>query len=488
MNFLFTQTPLAFFVQNLWRDEAFSYVMSMQNIWKIVEKSALDFSPPLYYLILHFWMKIFGTSEIAMRSLSLLFFVLTIYILYDIMTIVFKIPVKRAVIYAFFILINPVLLFYAFEARMYMMAAFFISLSYFALWTKKKNLYVAAITMALYSHYFTIFILLGQILTKFVEIDRGSWRLIFTKFKKSVSTSLNKSQPISIINIYKSQQISILLPVLLFLPWLVYLLFKHDFSDPGFWVVRPYLSDIRFLFFVLYTGYEKVFGEYYHHGPGYITLHTMINISLATIIFIPIIFYKIKKIKIPNKKMRIDLLFWSFGPPILLFILSFIGNPLYHPRYFMFSTAGFLLLIIFSLETIFSIVSKKHYFPKLNFLTTSYLLLATFSIILLYLTCSYNTLNLTYHKKRYVQAMYEEISLSAKPKDVIYLTNELDYHLALYYSKTANIYIFQKTYIEIPSYVGKALIPKSAFTDSFPNFPSKAFIVGYNSYETYSQI
>ena len=64
LNFIFTKTPLFFLTQSFWRDEAFSYFMAKKNISEIIFLTAKDFNPPLYYSILHFWIKIFGGSEI----------------------------------------------------------------------------------------------------------------------------------------------------------------------------------------------------------------------------------------------------------------------------------------------------------------------------------------------------------------------------------------------------------------------------------------
>src|SRR3989344_9200901 len=145
MEYLFTKTPLAFLVQNLWRDEAFTFLLSEQSIGKIMQTTAADFNPPLYYIFMHYWMLIFGSSEIAMRSVSVFFYVLTLFIMFEIMVLVFKISFKRALVYFMLIIANPVLLTYAFEARMYMMGAFFVTLSYFALWTGRKKLYIFAV-------------------------------------------------------------------------------------------------------------------------------------------------------------------------------------------------------------------------------------------------------------------------------------------------------------------------------------------------------
>src|SRR3989344_2939011 len=79
MDFLFNRTPLYFMTQSLWRDEAFSYLLAQKSIIDIIRLTAQDFNPPFYYIMLHFWISIFGKSEIALRSLSFVFFALTLY-------------------------------------------------------------------------------------------------------------------------------------------------------------------------------------------------------------------------------------------------------------------------------------------------------------------------------------------------------------------------------------------------------------------------
>jgi hypothetical protein len=39
----------------LFYDEAFSYFLSIQSFPKIVQGTAADTMPPLYYFLLHFW-------------------------------------------------------------------------------------------------------------------------------------------------------------------------------------------------------------------------------------------------------------------------------------------------------------------------------------------------------------------------------------------------------------------------------------------------
>ncbi len=60
--------------QSLWLDEATSALVTRMSLADFFGKFMPgDFHPPLYYLALRAWGTLFGTSEIALRSLSILF-------------------------------------------------------------------------------------------------------------------------------------------------------------------------------------------------------------------------------------------------------------------------------------------------------------------------------------------------------------------------------------------------------------------------------
>src|SRR5437870_2237873 len=61
-----------------WMDEALSVGISSHSLSAIPGVLRHDGSPPLFYLLLHLWMSVFGTSESATHALSLLFGLLTI--------------------------------------------------------------------------------------------------------------------------------------------------------------------------------------------------------------------------------------------------------------------------------------------------------------------------------------------------------------------------------------------------------------------------
>ncbi len=55
---------------DLWLDEALTANIAGRPIGDLVSLLEHDGAPPLYYLLLHGWMKVFGTGDLAVRSLS----------------------------------------------------------------------------------------------------------------------------------------------------------------------------------------------------------------------------------------------------------------------------------------------------------------------------------------------------------------------------------------------------------------------------------
>src|SRR3954454_3649689 len=62
---------LRFFVRSdLWLDEALSVNIARLPLGQIPSALRHDGAPPLYYLLLHVWMRVFGTGDEAVRALS----------------------------------------------------------------------------------------------------------------------------------------------------------------------------------------------------------------------------------------------------------------------------------------------------------------------------------------------------------------------------------------------------------------------------------
>src|SRR5690348_13914409 len=68
--------------QSLWYDEGSSIFLARQSLAAITRGAAGDIHPPLYYYLLHFWMKFAGDGEYGARFLSVCTGVLVVALLF----------------------------------------------------------------------------------------------------------------------------------------------------------------------------------------------------------------------------------------------------------------------------------------------------------------------------------------------------------------------------------------------------------------------
>jgi mannosyltransferase len=104
-----------------WIDEGLSVGIANRPVGDIPHALRLDGSPPLYYLLLHFWMAVFGTTEEATRALSVLFAVLAVPVAWWAARGLFG--TRAAWMAAVLAATNPFLTQFAQEARMYALVA-----------------------------------------------------------------------------------------------------------------------------------------------------------------------------------------------------------------------------------------------------------------------------------------------------------------------------------------------------------------------------
>lgn len=132
--------------QSLWLDEGIQWwaVTTFPLKHLVTEYIKGDFNPPLFHIMLYFWVKLFGDSEIALRFPSVLFGLGTVYFTYKLGGL------KTALLTA----TAPLLIYYSQEARMYSLAAFTATATLY-FFIKKSKLYILTAILMLYSHYLT---------------------------------------------------------------------------------------------------------------------------------------------------------------------------------------------------------------------------------------------------------------------------------------------------------------------------------------------
>ncbi|MDO8505348.1 MAG: glycosyltransferase family 39 protein [bacterium] len=125
---------------SFWFDEAFAVHFASMDISQMLSYLRFENNPPLYFILLHFWMKIFGDSELTVRILSMLFGIAALPLTYYIGK---RLHSKTAGLFAVFLMaISTFQVFYATETRMYTMYLF-LALAVMWLFVERWN--VAAV-------------------------------------------------------------------------------------------------------------------------------------------------------------------------------------------------------------------------------------------------------------------------------------------------------------------------------------------------------
>jgi mannosyltransferase len=167
--------------KNLWFDEVFSWHISLSSFYEIIVRTSNDIHPPLYYFVLKIWMILFGDSVFAIRLLSSIFTSAAVFFIYPVSRR-FLSPVNSLIVLLLYI-ISPLNIYYSQEARMAAMNLFlnagsiyfFVKLvldkrfaseefSFYKVFRSKTAWgYILFSSAALYTHYFSFFILAGQV-------------------------------------------------------------------------------------------------------------------------------------------------------------------------------------------------------------------------------------------------------------------------------------------------------------------------------------
>ena len=147
----------------LWLDEALSVNIAQSPLGDIVERLRHDGAPPLYYFILHGWISLFGTSDRVVRSLSGLFAVATLPVVFAIGRRLWGL--RGGALALAVVAVTPYTVYFGTETRMYslvMLEASIIVWLWIQHWPKKAVFHsvasTAALTLLLYTHYWGLYL------------------------------------------------------------------------------------------------------------------------------------------------------------------------------------------------------------------------------------------------------------------------------------------------------------------------------------------
>jgi uncharacterized membrane protein len=412
-DFIFYHTPIFYLIQSVWRDEAFSYFMARPNPFQVVINTASDFNPPLYYLLLHFWINIFGKSDEILRLLSLIPHLLTVYVVY---LFAIKLFSKRfAIFVAIFTLFNPMLLYYAFEMRMYSFYALFTLCSVYFFYLKNWKWYTTASVLGLYTHSFFPLIIASFLVYL--------WKT--SEFKKK-----------TIIYTLK--------PLLFYLPWLPVLVaqFLHSANS---WMFPVDIQLITSVLGNLFTNYEGTPGNWWNYTAilsGFILLFLLLAFK--------------------NKRKEARLFLTPIFIPLFLILgYSLLRRPIYVNRYLIFITIFEIMGVSLGIWVIKNKILK-------------YASIILWLIFIIY----FNIQIVPYHKKADFKGTFMEINKLAKDGDLVFTKTPIAYLESAYYNRqTNNTFIYNPNNIAVPNYIGINVVFPNISKASFPPSPSRTFLV-----------
>lgn len=165
-------------LNSLWFDEVFSRNVAVGSDALTIAREGVagDVHPPLYFMLLHGWVRLTGDSDVAMRMLSVFTMILTLPAYYHLARLLFNQSIGLLTL--MLAVISPLQIYYGHEARQYALSMFFVAwmLVGFVRGIRGRGwtLYSVMLLGGLYTHYFTGFVLVA--LQLWLLIDPIGWQ------------------------------------------------------------------------------------------------------------------------------------------------------------------------------------------------------------------------------------------------------------------------------------------------------------------------
>jgi 4-amino-4-deoxy-L-arabinose transferase-like glycosyltransferase len=168
--------------QSLWLDEATTWGIVSHGLGHVLSTvPKTESTPPLYYVLVWLWSRVFGTGDVGLRSFSALCGTLTIPVMWALGR---RLASERiGLVAALLTAVNPLLFWYSQEARTYALLVVLSALSLLAFArvldepTRGRLLAWGAIcAFALLSHYFAAFVIVSEAAWLLVALHRRGSR------------------------------------------------------------------------------------------------------------------------------------------------------------------------------------------------------------------------------------------------------------------------------------------------------------------------
>lgn len=406
---------------SIWFDEAFTAYIVRFNYAEIARYTATDVHPPLYYWVVKAWTSVWGTSELAFRSFSMVCGALTIVVAFVLLRKLFGKSV--AVLGAWCMALSPMFIRYGEEARMYTMVAVIVfAATYMLVRATETNArkywvwYGVLIALGMWTHYFAALAWLAHWVWRWVSlrvVDRVKGKELRRRF------------------FTESWIWTHVLAIGIFLVWAPFMLRQLGIIQMGFWIpsVSVHTFTNYFTNVLFYLNQDQVL--------SWLAMLYVLVVGLTAVLL-----YRTYKGMTKRSDRKHLLLFMSlaFTPPVLLFVASM--PPLkssFVERYLIPAIAALMVLIAIVIVRTFR---QGHRYQAI-FL--SILLIISFAIGInrVYYYGNYNKTNGTsIRTKELIAAM----TAQAKPGEPFIATDVWVFYEAVFYTtKDHPVYFLDQT-------------------------------------------
>jgi mannosyltransferase len=300
---------------SLWFDEAFSWLAATRPLGDILTQRLEPFLPALYHLLLHGWLWL-GQSEAALRSLSVLFGVATVAVMYAAGRCLFDSRTGLAA--ALLTAALPFQIYYSQEARPYALVVLCSALLLWAFvrawqrprWTAWLLVGLAA-GISFYTHYFVVFGLIALhslVLLRRAEVS-ARWRGLLV----ADAVALVLVTPHLAAAVAHTRQVT-----------------------GDFWLASPSpLQPIKTLHYLLF---------------GHTTPQVVVPVALFLLVAVLVMLgMAVARAARDERAWLLLLTAWVAVPILGVLVISWLVGPLYLDRSFSLATPAYLLLLAWGL-------------------------------------------------------------------------------------------------------------------------------------------
>ena len=319
--------------ESLWLDEGLTVKWISMDPLSMLTAISHDTQAPMYYLLMIAWVSLSGMSETSLRMPSAIFGILSIPLIYFLGKRLFS---ERVGLYASLLMaFSSIGLYYSNEARPYSFLIF-LSMSSFLfldMILKKERfgtvLYVLSGILMLYTHIFSVFILVSQI--AYILIASGKrpalWKWV--AFQGTI--------------------------ILAYLPWISVALMQAGSSGghggPLYWIASPGPVSVASTFFDFSSFMYSLSGP---ESAFYYPVIALASVQALLFVFLglhSLADFRTRALRPLPDNTRL-VLAWLVIPIASVLLASYLVFPVYFTRYLLISLPAFILLVAAGLSNI----------------------------------------------------------------------------------------------------------------------------------------